>query len=84
MATHDAAILVASFRGFQGVTDLHHKLSGKMLKEMARYAGRTPQCQPGAVDFGVMKTSFAFALIPLLKAKPAANAVDSPRSREIL
>jgi hypothetical protein len=31
MATHDAAILVASFRGLQGVTDLHHKLSGKMF-----------------------------------------------------
>jgi hypothetical protein len=31
MATHDAAILVASFRGFQGVTDLHHKLSGKLF-----------------------------------------------------
>jgi len=32
MATHDAAIFVASFRGLQGVTDLHHKLSVKMLK----------------------------------------------------
>jgi hypothetical protein len=28
MTTHDAAILVASFRGLQGVTDLHHKLIG--------------------------------------------------------
>jgi hypothetical protein len=35
-------------------------------------------------DFDVMKGSFAFAFNPLLKARPAANAADSPRSRERL
>jgi hypothetical protein len=37
MATHDAAILVASFRGLQGVTDLHLKLSGKVFKVFNRW-----------------------------------------------
>jgi hypothetical protein len=84
MATHDAAILVASFRGFQGVTDLHHKLSGKMFKRWRDMPGGAGNVNLQATDFDVMKGSFAFRFILLLKARPAANAADSPRSRERL
>jgi hypothetical protein len=83
MATHDAAILVASFRGLQGVTDLHHKLSGKMLDRWRDMPGGGRGVNLREADFGVIKRSFAFTAIPLLKTKPAAKAVDSLRSREL-
>ena len=84
MATHDAAILVASFRGLQGVTDLHHKLSGKMFNSWRDMPGGGGNVNLRIVDFDVIKRSFAFTAIPLLKTISAANAVDSPRSREIM
>jgi hypothetical protein len=84
MATHDAAILVASFRGFQGVTDLHHKLSGKMFIEMARYAGRRRQCQPADDRFRCHERVIRLRLQSLVESQTAPNAADSPRSRERL
>jgi hypothetical protein len=83
MATHDAAILVASFRGLQGVTDLHHKLSGKMLDRWRDMPGEHGNVNLRELDFSVIKRSFAFTAIPLLNTYPAATAVDSPRSREL-